>query len=340
MIKRAFFVFLLLCICLASALALVEAVLRSKGTWPLDDWVAGLKERREYPVVHDPDSLLGWRSRPGVYEWEAVRDGKRRPLRATIFDDGRRATANHLPDSDRTLVFVGGSFTHGWTLSDEETFPWTVQESHPSLRVLNYGTGAYSTYQSYLALKHHVSDTSPPQFVLYGMIGHHSHRNVAAGEWRLGLMSQKMGLPYCTIDERADLVCRSPKRFSRWPLSGRLAVVSFAEARYAAFESSERESQGWLVTQELVAEMARLSRSWNARFGVVFFEKDTPWKTRFTTFLAENDIDFIDCGNSGHRDTIGNIWAGHPSAQENLAYANCISAVLENRYGVDRRGSE
>src|SRR5262249_12408647 len=78
----------------------------------------------------------------------------------------RHPHAAHPPSSVRvsradpgapTALFIGCSFTQGWAISDQETFPWGVQEHFPAARVLNAGTAGYGTYQSLLGL----SEPSP-----------------------------------------------------------------------------------------------------------------------------------------------------------------------------------
>ncbi len=70
--------------------------------------------------------------------------------------DGRRITSpaqEEKPDGRDQVVVVGDSLTYGYGLSDEETWPWLLQERLPCSRVLNYGAPGYGTYQCLLMLE-------------------------------------------------------------------------------------------------------------------------------------------------------------------------------------------
>jgi hypothetical protein len=48
------------------------------------------------------------------------------------------ATDAHARSKPEIWLF-GCSFTHGWSLNDEETYPWVLQERLPMYEVVNYG---------------------------------------------------------------------------------------------------------------------------------------------------------------------------------------------------------
>src|SRR5262249_14741076 len=77
-------------------------------------------------------------------------------------------TATHLPNTlritrpldtytssdDREEVWIFGcSFTHGWSVNDDETFAWLLQKRFPEYNVVNFGVSGYGTVHSLLQFR-------------------------------------------------------------------------------------------------------------------------------------------------------------------------------------------
>src|SRR5262249_3845455 len=113
----------------------------------------------------------------------------------------RHPHAAHPPSSVRvsradpgapTALFIGCSFTQGWAISDQETFPWGVQEHFPAARVLNAGTAGYGTPINPVGTQRAFAQGEHPAVVVYGLIDNHEMRHVADPVWLyLGRCSQK-----------------------------------------------------------------------------------------------------------------------------------------------------
>ena len=153
---------------LTMMLALSEVALRLAGKSPWED-----SGRTDDPVMHEPDAVLGWRSKAGNYEVPPrVKSGE--AARLTFLENGRRVTSRKsaTPDGEANgipeLILVGGSFTQGWAISDDETFAWKLQERFPNLEVKNYGTGGYGTYQALLTMRRVLPQQESPKLVVYG----------------------------------------------------------------------------------------------------------------------------------------------------------------------------
>ena len=93
--------------------------------------------------------------------------------------DGCRQTSDELGGAEGVPVIgtFGCSWTFGTALSDEQTYPWLLQEAMPQSRIKNYGAGGLSTYQMLLrlerALESEMLDT-----VIVGYLPWHDERNV------------------------------------------------------------------------------------------------------------------------------------------------------------------
>jgi hypothetical protein len=276
-----------------TTLLLAEIVLRAAGHGP---WQVSTLDARE-PVMNQPDPVRGWRNRPGRYVIPPYTAGGRE-TEIHILPDGSRATGAGEPDGRRVLVLVGGSYTRGNGLSDEQTSAWKLQARFPELRVQNHGTGGYGTYQSLLALEE-ILPRSDVAFVLYGFIDHHEVRNVAPPGW-IDLLSRfsrrrQVRVPYCTLDARGELVRHPPASYPAWPLRRWLATVAFAERAVAYAGGSERAAQGRAVTERLLVEMEARSRRHGSGFAVVLLSVGPDAKAHYPTFLARSGIRVADC---------------------------------------------
>ena len=308
-----------------TVLALAEVLLRAAGHGP---WQASTLDAFE-PVMNEPDPVRGWRNMPGRYVIPPYAAGGRE-TEIHILPDGSRATGAGEPDGRRALVLVGGSYTRGNGLSDEETTAWKLQTRFPELRVQNHGTGGYGTYQSLLALEE-ILPRRDAAFVLYGFIDHHEVRNVAPPGW-IDLLSRfsrrrQVRVPYCTLDARGELVRHPPASYPAWPLRRWLATVAFAERAVAYAGGSERAPQGRAVTERLLIEMGALSRRHGSGFAVVLLSVGPDAKAHYPTFLARSGIRVADCARpvTAAYQVPGE---GHPNDRLTTIWSRCIEREL------------
>jgi hypothetical protein len=316
----------------ALALGSAELLLRLSGRQP---WrYLGVQSRE--PVMHDPDPQLGWLPRPGRHRVPAY-SPEGQDIDFTLLADGARATGSPARNGPAAVAFVGCSLTQGWAISDEETFAWRIQERFPSLRVANYGTGAYGTYQSLLVMERLLARPDPPRLVLYGFMEEHESRNVAHPIWlrTLDLYSKggMIATPYCTLDDSGHLVRHPPVQHPQWPLRTSLASVSLLEQRYADVAGAARAAQARPVTEQLLLEMDRLARSRGVQFGVILLRASPAAKAHYVGFLQRHRIDFVDCAVPLGRG-MQVPGEGHPNGQANAVWAACIADHLRDTFGL------
>jgi hypothetical protein len=313
----------------ALTLFLAEALLRMAGHAP---------DRFEHPnphepIIHEPDPALGWRSRPGRHRFPPYRlPGT--PFHKTILPDGRRATAHEERSGRPELVVVGCSYSLGWAVDDADTWAWRLQERLPELRVLNFATAGYGTYQSLLTLERVLPELSRPEWVVYGMIQHHKERNVADADWLRTLdrvaRDGPAAVPWVSVDEEGELVRHPPRRYPRPPLHGVSALVRFATRLY--LERNAREEAGKReITERLLLEMQRFAADHGARFAVALLEfPDARKEAAVRDFLGESGIPVLDCSRRlgpGLRVP----GEGHPNARMHGFWGDCIAAALRTQ---------
>lgn len=262
----------------------------------------------------------------------------------TFVEDGRRATKRRETTSNGStgrvgeLVVVGGSYTQGWAISDEETYPYKLQERYPLLDVRNYGTGGYGTYQSLLVLERQLPRQRSPRIVLYGFIEHHETRNIAPAEWMKSLSQasasrQNPYIPYATIGSNG-VVVRHTGRYIALPLREWLATVSFMEDIYMRLEDgiggASRWDQARMVTEQLLIEMNRISQAHGAQFAVVFLSSEPKARAHYKAFLQQHDITTIDCSYPLTSD-MRVPGEGHPNGLMNSRWAKCVADALDKQ---------
>jgi len=313
-----------------AGLAAVEVILRLNG---YQAWHYLGTETREL-VVHEPDAQLGWRAKAGSYVFAPYAAGSPE-VHLTFLPDGARVT--HADGDGRAdsaapdVAFVGCSLTQGWAISDEETFAWRIQERFPSLRVRNYGTSGYGTYQSLLVMERLLSQPQPPRVVLYGFMEEHEPRNVADPNWLtlMALRSKQGGVatPYCTLAPTGLLTRHPPTEYPRWPLRESLATVTLLENRIVALRAGQRTAQARQVTEQLLIEMNTLATRHGVRFGVVLLHLSPEAKAHYAAFLDQHHVDFVDCAFPlpAAMQVPGD---GHPNGRMNARWADCIGARL------------
>jgi lysophospholipase L1-like esterase len=278
------------------------------------------------------DAVLGWVNKQTTGERPSF-SSNRKTITVTHTADGRRVTAPDKltePDNRDRLLVVGDSLSYGYGLSDEETWPWLLQQKTPCLRVLNYGTPGYGTYQCLLMLERVLPELSSPKVVIYGFLEHHLVRNVAPPAWRAVLNMNRPGtvyLPYIDLDKNSRLVRYPPAPVTQWPFSQSLVMVRFAEIMYRkTFQSREYFEKMDTAWQLLMTEMRDLCTAHGCRLVVAILSLSHRGEKNFyTEFLNLNGIPYIDADIDMPPEMFLEKDLSHPNHKANAAWAEIIS---------------
>jgi len=227
-----------------------------------------------------------------------------------------------------------------WALSDNETYPWKVQENFPSFEVLNYGTAGYGTYQSLLTLEKMLPLIKNPILIVYGFIQLHEIRNVASADW-LVLLSRysyrgHINVPYVTMDWNDHLHYHQPEGYSSWPFREHLVIVTKVEKLLTKLRTYRRTKQARPVTQKLLLQMNKVALNNQANFTVAIFRIKKDVKTSYVRFAQRNDIFIVDCAYpiSEEMQVKGE---GHPNGRMNSKWAACITEFISSHGLTHRR---
>ena len=305
------------------AFLLCEGLLRLAGYHPWQYQDLYSKE----PTVHEPDHVLGWRNKPGRYMCPPYAPPGP-PIRLTFLPDGRRRSAPGPVAASSQCLIVGGSYSQGWAVSDEETYAWKLQELRPDVQILNYGTGGYGTHQSLLLLERELPALPSAKVVVYGFMYHHEVRNVAPASWLWLLMSYSkrahLSVPYATCHASKGLVRHPPEHFPVLPFREHSAVVAELEGAYATITSWRRSRQEREVTEQLLLEMDTVCRNHGVRLFVAMLDFEVELKRHYMAFLQRHGVHVIDCvfPLTNNMRVAGE---GHPNGRMHARWAACIA---------------
>jgi hypothetical protein len=279
--------------------------------------------------MHEPDPVLGWKNKPGSYVVPPYQPSGQ-AVHVTFLDDGRRRTrANSTMTGGEKLVLVGDSYTQGWAINDEETYAWKLQERIPSLQVLNFGTGAYGSYQSLLLLEQVLPVLTRATLVLYGFNEFHESRNVADASWlkSLSYYSRRghVALPFGTRAPGTGLVRHPPETYVSLPLRESSALIALVEDAYMKIKTWGRMSEKRAVTEQMLLQMNNVSMHAGARLIVVLLVVEN--RQSYVDFLGKNGIKYVDC-DVAFTDAMKVPGEGHPNGRMNTLWADCIAQAL------------
>jgi hypothetical protein len=307
-------------------LILAEGILRLTGNKP---WTPSDRFPRE-PTIHLADPILGWKNKPGMHFIPAY-DPAGKDIVMTFLEEGVRTTGSPMLAAGSELLIVGCSYAQGFAIDDDETFAWKLQRRYSSLKVLNFGTAGYGTYQSLLLLERELPRMQAPKIVLYGFLETHEYRNVAPADW-LRILSKNprrghVEVPYATLTEAGDLVRHHPERYSSFPGRAIFALPAFIEKHYMRLMTHARLQQRRAITERLLSELKQVSEAHGARLVVAILQGTAQTIAHYQDFLHKQNILTIDCAFPLTAD-LQVPREGHPNGRMNALWESCIADGL------------
>jgi hypothetical protein len=325
--KKALFAFSLAMFVILVFVTASEILLRLTGHAP---WQAAHPFPNE-PVTSEPDSVLGWRNKPGRYVFPGYFPAAD-SIRMTFLTDGCRMSGAAAGEVKRRIVLVGGSFMQGWALSDRQTLGWKLQERYPNCEVLNFGAAGYGTYQSLLVLERILPSLPPPVIVVYGFGGHHEDRNAATASW-VELLTRfsargHVAVPYVTLGRSGELVRHSPTRYPTLPWQERLAFSAFAAKWIMQWRARGRVGEKHAITEELLLAMERECAAHGAGLLVAVLQLGEGKRPLYEDFFAARGLRVVYCARPLTAD-LRVRGEGHPNEKMNALWAECIAGGID-----------
>ncbi|MCL4302179.1 MAG: SGNH/GDSL hydrolase family protein [Anaerolineae bacterium] len=316
------------------ALAGAEVALRWLGYQP---W-----QVKEVKIVVEPGGkfftqhpALGYTHLPGTFN-VTLPDGY--TFLVTHQADTLRITHPLDPALDEVskdeIWIFGCSFTHGWTLNDDETYPWLLQQQLPEVEVVNFGVSGYGTLQSLIQFQEALEKRPRPKLVIVAYASFHDQRNTLLRlrskqivPWnKLGPIVQ----PYATLDEDGNLnYDLAEMTYREFPLMRVSALMNFIETTYD-YKVEDAFYHSHAVSQALIKQFDRLAQAHGIKLVVAGLLSDhlTADTLAFSTAEGIPTVDIsVDLSIRAHRNWPHDT---HPSPAANRQYAQKLAAFLRS----------
>lgn len=324
--RKRGFAFLAVQIGVLSATVLVETILRFTGAQPFHAPRPHLKTTPRQPVLQA--------GAPGIYRFTPGR------VRVELPDDfgwtmahgtnGLRATGNRSSGATSELWLMGCSLTHGWSVNDEETYPWLLQSSLTNFAVINGGVSGYGTLHSRLLFQELLQQRAKPTIIVYAYGLFHDYRNTYIRLWQKGFVPTNDRLAFTVPRARfgaGDEIVYDelPVDYHEWPLQRHSALVHALEGRFNQWEAGRSRSHE--ISRQLVAQWAAFCLKENIRFIVAGISSDADPMLTFCESLGIETVN-IAVPLSGEEYT--NLpHDNHPNAKAHREYARRLLEHLQ-----------
>jgi hypothetical protein len=265
------------------------------------------------------DPKLGWVNNPGGHA--SFEPGQK--LMNFEADHSRRVVGP-LKKGAPELLLIGCSFTQGYGLEDQQTFASQLDQQLSPLKVVNFGTGGYSTYQSLLRLREELKTDKDIRYIIYPFIDAHLARNVSDTSWVLALeLLDGSNFVPPHVRSRGNGIEEMPGHAERnWPLEMHSALIYLLHKTAITVVHHVDHAEQVKVTRALVSEMAQLAKNRNIPFLMVGL--DYP-DTGLINEIVDKDVRFVDCRlPSGLTPELRIGGVGHPNEAADKAWTQCI----------------
>jgi hypothetical protein len=308
-----------------------EIIVRSKGVqpWQLSDVniivSPGGKLYNKHPV-------LGYVHIPGDFS-VTLQDGysfKMTHLPNTLRITRLLATYNE-PRPHKEIWIFGCSLTYGWSLNNQETYPWLLQERFPQYEIVNFGVGGYGTIHSLIQLREALQKGRRPALIILAYAGFHEERNVfLRNEQKVVAPFNKLGPgvhPYARLEANGKLSYHvTDLKYREFPLMSYSALSHFLEQIYNKFEENYYHMRQ--VSEALVLEIAGIAQKNEIPF-VIAGITASPGTSKMLSLLQQHGFKAVDISvDLNIKENTNLPHDMHPNAATNRQYADKLETFL------------
>jgi hypothetical protein len=272
---------------------------------------------------------LGYVQRPGKY---LITLANGYTFTVTHDAEGCRIThpinSNDTTNQKEGIWIFGDSMNYGWSLNDDEVYPWFLQEKLPNNEIVNFGVNGYGTLQSLIQFEEALKSGRKPKIAVINYGSFHDRRNtllrerkkLIAGPWNsIGLITQ----PYARFNNEGQLEYNfTSTEYIELPFIRSSALINFTERIFNYFE--EQINRSHEVSKEIVKDFYKLASENNVEFVVAGIWWD-PLTKEMIEFCRQNNIPVVDISidldqpgkrNYPHDD--------HPVKEVHMEYCNML----------------
>lgn len=334
---KAWKLLLYFCFLIVLFFALAEVVLRARGNKPWEVY----KIRRTIEPLGEkffmPHPKLGYINHPGKFK--VTLNNSSYSFNVTNLDNSLRVTrALDTHDgtySNKEIWIFGDSFTYGWGVNNEETYPWLLQEEFTNYKVLNFGISGYGPLHSLIQFKEAIKNNEKPCLVILAYASFHDMRNTSSRSRgkrlkRLDKANWNLIEPYVRIDRKGILhYAMSEFPYREFPFMRQSAFINWLEIKYDMIQDIFYQNH-W-ISKLLIKEFSQLCQKNNIKFVIAGIMADT-LTYDMLEYCKKEGIAAIDISIPYNNETTI-LQDGHPNATghkmlaEKLIYF--LSPVLE-----------
>jgi len=329
--RKRFLFSMITCAVVVIAIAvLAEALTRVRGFRPLARVQMFISmDRPETYFVKHPSR--GYAHGPGAFN---VTVPQPYSFKATHLDTGLRITHplnGPIPRDQKAIWIFGCSFTHGWRLNDEETYPWLIQQDLPAYEVVNFGVDGYSTVQSLIQFQESLKDRNKPAIVVVAYGVFHDQRSALTRAWKKALLSNsclgRMNFPYATLGTKKELVLLNDSlEYPGLTLMRYAALINYLDNQCNA--SIEESYYSHDVSKAVLDKFWNLCKSNGIEFVLAGINRD-PLTAEMLEFFSEKGAMTVDISvDSSLKENNSLPYDGHPTAIANKQFAQKLEAFL------------
>jgi hypothetical protein len=210
--------------------------------------------------LYEDDPIMGYCLKPGRFT-VIMADGF--PVQTTHLPSRERATGGTSEPSGRSEIWIFGcSYTYGWSVNDEETFPWLTQQALPSFRARNFGVPGYGNLQGLLRFREELKKGVSPKMVVLVYASFHDERNAGLRGWQKSLITPRNGnigpqaQPRATLGSEGNLkVSEHPEEFWELPGMRTWSIPHSIEKRWNKIEANAVPTEK--ISQQIICILAR-----------------------------------------------------------------------------------
>lgn len=252
---------------------------------------------------------------------------------ATHLDKYRRLTRPYdmppPPADAKTLWFVGDSYTYGGSISDQQAYPYRVQEKHPELDVTNYAWPGQSTIQTLLLLKKLVADGKKPPSVLFlGYASFHDGRTLMARgnkkAWH-PYRTRYPTFPAARLDDGKLITEWVKIDYPALPFEGVSGLMNLVAVYYN--KADVVLHHGKEVSQAVIREIDRFSKDNGTRFVLLGVHNSARTK-EMVQWGAQQGMQSADISVDESKPENVIYGDGHPSGKATIEFAQKLEPVI------------
>jgi len=324
-----YLVYLFLCVSLFVSAGELLARMTGHQPWVVKQLDVKVEPGGRFYAKHP---TLGYTSLPGQFK---VTLDDSYVFTTTNLSDSLRAT--HPLDSyskqntEPQIWIFGDSVTYGWSVNDEETFPWLLQKDFPDYEVVNFGFMGYGTLHSLIQLREAFQHRNKPRLVILNYASWQDVRNTfIRGRRKMLAIASSLGpvnQPYAGLTKDGKVIISMDTiQYREFPLMRRSALVNMIEETYDKYE--ERHVDSHTVTKGIVKEIADLCRSQGVQLIVAAITSD-PTTSDLLEFAHKEGLKTVDMFVDLNVSANNNLpFDSHPSAVAHRQYAQLLRSHL------------